>query len=353
MHKSLAGLLALCLLCSFLPLSGQAEENASRREAIRASFLEKADQVIVTDTSVIFPDAAHQEPIEVPLHPKNVAVLYASFATLWYEAGGVASGVIGGKSSIALYEQYIGRDITQDAGVAVLADTASGKSWNVEAILAQQPDLIICSTAMGGYETMRAPAQAAGIPLIAMEYQDFSDYLKWFKVLCHLSGHPELWEEVALQALDQVTNLLCKMPEENGPKVCALFLASNDSISVNTSNTVLGGMISQLGGINISDAGVANGAERLDINLEAVYAADPDLILVQCHASASDDAARLNQAYGHNPVWQALRAVREGRVYFLEPHLFHNKPNCRFAQAYLTLAEILYPEIDFRASYGP
>lgn len=51
--------------------------------------------------------------------------------------------------------------------------------------------------------------------------------------------------------------------------------------------------------------------------------------------------------YGGNAVWQSLRAVKEGKVYFLEPHLFHYKPNSRFADAYVTLAKILYPEIDF------
>ena len=51
--------------------------------------------------------------------------------------------------------------------------------------------------------------------------------------------------------------------------------------------------------------------------------------------------------YGGNAVWQSLRAVKEGRVYFLEPHLFHYKPNSRFTDAYVTLAKILYPEIDF------
>lgn len=347
MKKSFSWLLALCLLLTALPLSGLAQEADSRRESIRAAFLEKADQVVVTDTSVIFPDAVHQEPIEVPLNPKNVAVLYGSFVTLWYEAGGVASGVIGGKSSTALYELYIGRDVTQDEGVTVLADSSAGKNWNTETIIAQQPDLIICSTAMSGYKTIEAPAKAANIPVIAMDYNDFSDYLKWFKVFCNLSGHSELWEETALKALDQVTDLLCKVPEENGPKVFAMFSATNDSITANTSNTVLGGMISELGCINISDADNAGGAERIDINLESVYAADPDYIVVQCHASASDDAEQLNRVYGDNAVWQSLRAVKEGRVYFLDPQLFHYKPNSRFAQAYLTLAEILYPEIDF------
>ena len=47
--------------------------------------------------------------------------LYASFTTLWYEAGGEVIGCIGGDSSVTLYEEYIGRDITQDEGMQVVA----------------------------------------------------------------------------------------------------------------------------------------------------------------------------------------------------------------------------------------
>ena len=40
----------------------------------------------------------------------------------------------------------------------------------------------------------------------------------------------------------------------------------------------------------------------------------------------------------------SLRAVQEGRIYFLEPHLFHYKPNSRWAESYETLYEILYAD---------
>ena len=231
----------------------------------------------------------------------------------------------------------------------MLAESSAGKNWNTENIIAFQPDLIVCSTAMSGYKTISAPAQAAGIPVVAMSYNDFSDYLKWFKVFCNLNGQPELWDTVAMPALDKVVDVLCRIPEnpENAPKVFAMFSATKDNITANTSNTVLGGMISEMQAVNISDADNTSGADRIEINMESVFAADPDMIVVQCHASKEDDAAQLDRVYGGNAVWQSLRAVKEGRVYFLEPHLFHYKPNSRFTDAYVTLAKILYPEIDF------
>lgn len=285
-------------------------------------------------------------PITIAKNPKNVVNLYGSFTTLWYEAGGKVSGCIGGKSTISLYEEYIGRDITGDEGVTVVSEVASGKKWDVEGIISLQPDLLICSKAMSGYATIEAPAAAAEIPVIVVDYDDFSDYLKWYKVFCNLSNQPNLWEEVALKALDRVVAVLAECPQR-GPTVFSMFSGAN-SLQANTSNTVVGGMITAMNAENIVDGWQdASGAERLDINLETVYMANPDIILVQCHAGADAAKEQVAQLYGEDAVWQSLKAVQEGKVFYLEKELFHNKPNSKFALAYQQLAEILYPDTKF------
>lgn len=321
--------------------------DTAAAEALRASFLEKADAVVVNEDSVTFTDASGKDSVTIQKKPKKVVNLYASFTTLWYEAGGEVAGLIGGDSSVALYEEYIGRDITADAGVTTVATSSSGKKWDTETIVALQPDLIICSTAMSGYKTIEAPAEAAGIPVIAMRYNDFSDYLMWFKVFANLTGHTELWEEVALKSLDEVVDVLLACPTENTPRVFSMF-SSADNLQANTSGTVVGGMIDAMHAKNIVDEweGAAE-AERLDINLETVFAADPDIILVQCHAGKEDAEALVASLYGDNPVWQSLTAVQNGKVFYLEKSLFHNKPNSRFAEAYKVLAGYLYPDLTF------
>ena len=314
-------------------------------EALRQSFLAKANEVTVTGDAVTFTDGSGdgKTAVTVKKNPQKTVNLYSSFTTLWYEAGGSVIGCIGGSSATTLYQDYIGRDITQDSGVTTVATSASGKKWDVETILALQPDLIICSTAMSGYSTIQAPAAAANIPVVVMEYNDFSDYLKWFKVSCNLTGHPELWESVAMKALDEVVNVLLSCPEENNPTVFSMFSGS-DALEANTSNTVVGGMITAMNATNIVDTWEnTTAAERLDINLETVFAANPDIIIVQCHAGVDAAKELVEKLYGTNPVWQSLTAVKEGRIYYLEKNLFHNKPNSRFAEAYTTLASYLYP----------
>lgn len=305
---------------------------------LRADFLAGADDVEVTATSVIFTDASGRERIEIAKEPAETAVLYASLTTLWYEAGGAVSGCIGSTSARELYAEVIGRDITLDAGMEVLATSAAAKNWNLEAMIAASPDLIIVSTAMNGYATIAPAATAAGIPVIAVEYNDFADYLKWFKVFCHLTGHPELWESVALAALDAVMATLEAIPAGDAPAVLALF-AGSESLQADTASTVLGEMLTLVGARNV--IGDAEG-ERVDVNLEQIYAADPDTILILCHGSVEQAAAQVEASVGGNPVWRSLRAVKAGNVHYLERGLFHNKPNSRFALAYEKLVTILY-----------
>lgn len=325
-------------------------EGGNDKEQLKATlktdFLKLADEVTVNETSVVFKDATGN-PLTVPKNPGKTINLYASFTTLWYEAGGTVTGCIGGASSTSLYKEYIGRDITADEGMTVVATSSSGKKWDTEKIVALQPDLIICSTAMSGYSTIEAPAEAANIPVIAVSYDDFSDYLKWFKVFCNLTGHADLWDSVAMKALDEVVEVLAEIPTGKGPSVFSMFSGSN-SLQANTSATVVGGMIDAMNATNIVDGwNNSTGAERMDINLETVFAANPEIIIIQCHAGADAAKAQVEEIYGSNPVWLSLNAVKNGKVFFLEKTLFHNKPNRRFAEAYQKLAEILYPDVEF------
>ena len=331
------------------PSDDNDDEKNALKESLKAGFLKAANEVTVNEESVTFKDATSVDgsTITIKKTPGKVVNLYASFTTLWYEAGGKVIGCIGGDSSKVLYNEYIGRDITTDEGMTIVAASSSGKKWDTEKIIALNPELIICSTAMSGYSTIQSPAKAAGIPVIAVSYDDFSDYLKWFKVFCNLSGHPELWESVAVKALDDVIDVLCEIPNGNAPRVFSMF-ANASKLEANTSSTVVGGMVTAMKAVNIVDDWQnTDGAERLTINLETVFAADPDIIIVQCHAGADAAKEQVEQTYGSNPVWQSLKAVKDGKVFYLEKTLFHNKPNSRFAEAYQKLAEILYPDVAF------
>ena len=360
MKKLIALLLALAMALSMAacgatnpdpttaPTEGATTPSVTEPEAVVDNtlveyYMQKANEVVITDTAVTFTDDSGRGEITVEKNPENAAILYGSLTCLWYEAGGVAQLAIGGSSNTTLYNEQIGRDIAEDEGVTVVSDSNAGSKWDVEAIIAHNPDLIVCSMGMTGYETIGATAEAANIPVIAIQYDHVQDYLKWFKVFCNLTGHPELWEEVANATAEKIIEVVSKVPTDvEAPKVAALGVVSGTLRAYGTT-AAMGTILDELGGTNVFDDGTAP-FESVDIDLEQLYAMNPEIIVINQRAAAGESKAQLEELVGGNPVWEDLDAVKNGKVYWLEKGLFHNKPNHRYQEAYLVMAQILYPD---------
>ncbi len=80
------------------------------------------------------------------------------------------------------------------------------------------------------------------------------------------------------------------------------------------------------------------------ISLEELAASDPDLIVV---LPCGFDLARTRREMGaltDRAEWQALRAVREGRVHLADGNAYFNRPGPRLVESLEILAEILHPE---------
>lgn len=375
MKKTAAMLLALVMILSLSACGGQA--GSSEPPAAQSSFvgstslspagsaepsakpaaqmdskvadfyLQKANEVKLTDTAVTFTDDSGRGELTIQKNPQNVAVLYGSLACLWYEAGGTVQAAIGGKNSIELYNEQIGRDFTQDEGVTVVAQSSSGTSWDVETILAAKPDLIVCSVGMKGYETIGGPAEAAGIPVIAIDYDSVQDYLKWFKVFCNLNGHPELWESIADATAQEIINIVSSVPKVDKAPTCVVLVAPTGAIKAYTGASQPGVIIKELGGVNLADPDSTGKNSSLEISLEDIYAMDPDIIFVAEFGEPGFTMSELERLVGDNPVWRGLRAITEGHMYTLDKSLYHNKANQRYNEAYLTMAKLLYPGHEF------
>lgn len=305
-------------------------------------YMQKANEVVVTDTDVTFTDDSGRDAITIQKNPQRVAILYSSLTSLWYETGATASFIAGGKSSVELYQEQVGRDITQDEGTEVIVTSNAGSKWDVEAILAKNPDLIICSMGMSGYKTIGATAEAAGIPVIAIQYDEVQDYLKWFKVFCNINGHTDQWEEVANATAQKIIEVVSMVPEDAQKTKVAILGESSGKLVAYGTEAAAGKVLQQLGGINVFDDGT-DSFESKEIDLEQLYAAAPDMILINLRVDRETTENNINEIVADNPVWNELQAVKNG-IIFLEKGLFHNKPNHRYQEAYLVIAKLLYPE---------
>lgn len=100
-------------------------------------------------------------------------------------------------------------------------------------------------------------------------------------------------------------------------------------------------LIETAGAVNLFGT---NGKPSGTMEWEAIRAADPDVIVV---APCGYDLARTKQELPLleiYPGWKAVKAVREGRVYFADGNSYFNRPGPRLADTAEILAEILHPE---------
>ena len=328
-----------------VPENTSTPEDSQINNEVVEYYLGKANEVVVTDTHVIFTDDGSSEEISIAKNPQNVAVLYGSLACLWYEAGGTVQLAVGGKSASTLYKEQIGRDITQDEGVTVVTESSSGTNWDVEQIIGAKPDLIVCSTGMKGYSTISGPAEAANIPVIGINYDAVQDYLKWFKVFCNLNGRPELWDNIAEATANDIIEVVSHVPEVETPPTAIILVMSSDVLKAYTVDSQPGIILKELGGVNLVDPNSEGAATSIEINLEDIYALNPDIIFMSEFGDTG--VHTLEDMFGDNPVWQELTAVKNDRVIALEKGLFHNKANKRYNESYKVMAGFLYPDCEF------
>lgn len=335
----------LASVCMFFCIFAYAEKKDS---ATFRSLMSEANTVVVSANSVTFTDdSGRKTPLTIAKNPKKVAVLYGSHSALWIECGGKVSIGIGGAGAVELYNEQIGRDITKDPGFVKVSESSSGATWDMELILASNPDLIICSTAMKGYQIISAPADQLNIPVIAITYNGIKDYLKWARVFTALNSREDLFETEVLKVAHGVADIIDAVPKNKKARVLSL-LPNAQAIKLNMPLSNIGVMLTDLKAENVAETVSPNfQAPRTDINIEQLYQLNPEIILIQVLQSENFVKKYLETKMSSNPIWNELDAVKHNKVYYLPKRLFHFRPNKEYLAAYKMLAELLYPGTKF------
>ena len=266
--------------------------------------------------------------VSLPERPQRVAVLLSSLADLWCLAGGELTVTVG---------EAVERDIA-DEGI-LLVDGGAGKTIDLEGLIAAEPDLVIGSADVPAQVHAAEAMRSLGVATVLLHLESFSDYLRILSLFCRLTGSDGV-ERYGTPLAARIAEIVSACKEKSPRRV--LFLragASERSLRAKSSaDHFAAEMARELGCVNLADA-VPTLIDGLSV--EAVLEGDPDLILVS--TMGNELAARQNvERLLSNGAWQTLRAVREGRVYYLDKAHFQYKPNALWAEAYEILSELIY-----------
>lgn len=237
----------------------------------------------------------------------------------------------GTSNFIALIDpDYAGKaTIQQDAGA--------------EQIAALHPDLVILKSYLA--ETVGAPIETLGIPVIYVNFETPEQYTRDLGILGQVFQNEARAREVAAFYQSRVAQIQAAVSDVAvKPKVLMLYYTDRDgSVAFNVPPRawMQTRLVEIAGGIPVwADANPGKGWAQVTLEQVAVWDAD-DIFIISYVEDPSDVAARLK----NDPQWQALRAVREGRLYAFPGDLYSwDQPDTRWILGLTWLAARLYPE---------
>lgn len=266
--------------------------------------------------------------------PERVAVLFSSYAEIWQLAGGRVDITV----AESIERSFADKD-------AIIVDDKSGHtSIDTEALIACEPDLVI-GTADHEVQTQTAAiCKEAGIPCALFKVETAEDYLRVLEIFTDILDTPDNYNEYGTKVKENITALL----ENVGPQADTtdiLFIRSGSSARSAKAKTADENFVCRM----LNDLGTHNIADEAEIlleglSLEEIIIRDPDIIFI---TTMGDEAAATEYMTSllKSEAWSELTAVKNGNYHFLPKDMFHYKPNARWYDAYLYLADIIYPEL--------
>ena len=263
--------------------------------------------------------------------PERVACLIASFADIWYLAGGADQIVAATGATWTYFDLPLREDVV---------NLGAAKELNLEELIACNPDFILASCGTDRNRELESSFEKMGLTVAYFQVDTFDDYLRVLKVCTEITGFTENYKIYGSDVRAQVTKAL-ERADGSRPKVLYIRATGSNCKVKGSKENVLGEMLANLDCDNIADS---ENSLLEQLGMEAILESDPDYIFVVLQSADPADAQKvLESTLLQNPAWNTLRAVREGRYYVMDPGLYNLKPNERWGEAYEKLADILYP----------
>jgi iron complex transport system substrate-binding protein len=207
-------------------------------------------------------------------------------------------------------------------------DVGDGMMPNVEAVLGQRPDLVI----LYATESNRAAAvqlRRAGVATLAYRTDRIADLPRVAAILAAALGRTDSSTTVTDTVLATLDSL--RAIEPVGARVRAFWHVWDAPVLTIGRGSYLSELLDVAGGENIfADLD----APSPQVTLEEIARRDPDVIL------AGPNAAEKMRAH---QGWQAVRAVREGRILVIDTTIV-GRPGVRMGEAAAFLRALLYPQ---------
>ncbi|WP_296256823.1 ABC transporter substrate-binding protein [uncultured Ezakiella sp.] len=268
---------------------------------------------------------------------ERAAVLSATPLNIWYDLGGKSICTSEISENVKLIPEYKD-EITK------LPKVGRVFSINMEAVIEQEPDLIIAQ--VGTQSTQAKKFRDMGINTITTYVKTFEDVINTYDTFGKILNNEEKANEKIEYLISQKELLESKAPK-NGDSIVILYVTGN-GISVKLDNSIAGDVAKILGLKNIaSDLKPDSiGSENTPLDIEYIVESNPDYVLVTSMVESNEEAIKImEEEFNNNPIWSGVEAIKENKVIYLPQQYFLFNAGPYYDEAIEYMAMSIYPEI--------
>lgn len=234
--------------------------------------------------------------------------------------------------AIGAGDQVAAVDNTSDCPLQAAQVQARIDAFNpsVEAITAQQPDLVITAFDTGD---LVSTLRGAGITVLFLPSPaDINGTYDDIELVGKATGHAGKADSLVTAMADEVRAIQAEVAGKTTPTF--YHEVDNTYYSVGP-GSFIADLYATLGAVNIADS---TGQAYPQLSSEAIIAADPQVIIL-----ADEGFGETIDTVKARPGWDAIAAVKNGRVYAIDPNIA-SRPGPRIVDALRALEADLYPE---------
>ena len=239
--------------------------------------------------------------------------------------------------ALGLGDRVVGRDAFSDYPVEALDVPSVGDSFalNLELIVSLAPDLVFIS-----FEGPKEQLREVGLrPLFIPPPDTLEGVLLYIRVMGQIMGRPGEAATLAAQIereIQDIENLLRDVGP--GPSV---YYELDPGLWTAGPATFIGDMISIAKAQNVA---ASAGGQYPQLSNEYLVAQDPEVILLADSSDLGGQGDETPESVAARPGWSDIAAVREGRIYPVNPSLL-SRPGPRIGQGLRHLAELIHPDL--------
>lgn len=187
---------------------------------------------------------------------------------------------------------------------------------------------------------LKSRYEQTGLPYTFLDVSSVEGLYQSIEILGKKYGKQEEMNALLEDYHKTLEEIQTRMEGRTPPKVLIL-MGLPGSYVIAGNKSYVGNLIEIAGGENLYHDDMQ---EFLTVNTEDLVQKDPDLIFCTVHAMPEEVIAQMKDEFSTNDIWKHFRAVREGRVYYLDHNLFHMSADFGWKEAIKSIEDEMMME---------